>query len=58
MWVDTGRKSQQEVEEMYLKIQGKQKEEEIKLEETEQEILNEQPQEDNEDIEEEEEDVE
>lgn len=46
LWVDTGRKSQQEVEEMYLKIQGKQKEEEIKLEETKQEILNEEPQED------------
>jgi len=54
LWVDTGRKSQQEVEEMYLKIQGKQTEEELKLEEIKQEILNEQPQEEIEEEEDEE----
>lgn len=41
LWVDTDRKSKEEVDEMYLKIQGKAKEEEDKLELEKEEILNE-----------------
>ena len=53
LWVDTNRKSKEEVDEMYAKIQCEKQEEQAKLEAEKQEILNEDIEEDDEDIDEE-----